>query len=65
MNISSIYQLRVSLTQTFLLCESLSTTMTLVFVSLRRAQRHDGPAQREMQRETAQSGAARQRLRIV
>lgn len=62
MKISSIYQLRVSLRQTFLLCESLSTTMTSAFVSLRRAQWHDGPTQREMPRETARSSGARQRL---
>lgn len=40
----------------FCFCESLSTTMTLVIVSLRRAQWHDGPTQREMQREAAAAG---------
>lgn len=54
-NILYIYQLRVSLRQTFLLCKSLSTTMTLVTVSLRRAQWHDGPTQGEMLRESARA----------
>lgn len=49
---SSICQLRVFLRQTFLLCKSLSTTMTVVIVSLRRARWHDGPSQQEMLRES-------------
>ncbi len=54
-NILYLYQLRVSLRQTFLLCWSLSTTMTALTVSLRRARWHDGPAQREMLRESART----------